>query len=118
MTPLADLSGAPDAPTAEDRAQLLEMLRELVSAWGSERFMQAPVTPGERDFPEPWSPTPLGVATLLRRLFAHARIPMGILVIDRRSGLVTDLRMTTAAHFMHERYGDFNAAPPVNPPPA
>jgi len=40
------------------------------------------------------------------------------LVIDRRSGLVTDLRMTTAAHFMHERYGDFDAAPPVNPPPA
>jgi hypothetical protein len=40
------------------------------------------------------------------------------LVIDRRSGLVTELRMTAAAHFMRERYGDFDAAPPVTPPPA
>jgi len=106
MTPLADLSGAPDAPTAEDRAQLLEMLRELVSAWGSERFMQAPVTPGERDFPEPWSPTPLGVATLLRRLFAHARIPMGILVIDRRSDAGPSPKRATTELELTEVSGD------------
>jgi copper transport protein len=40
------------------------------------------------------------------------------LLIDRRTGLVTELHMTTAAHFMQERYRDFDNAPPVTPPPA
>jgi putative copper export protein len=38
------------------------------------------------------------------------------LVIDRQTGLVQELHMTTAAHFMQERYRDFDTAPPVTPP--
>ena len=38
------------------------------------------------------------------------------LEIDRRTHLVTELHMTTAAHFMHERYLDVNHAGPVLPP--
>jgi copper transport protein len=37
--------------------------------------------------------------------------------IDRRTRLVTRLRMVTAAHFMRERELDPNRAPPVVPPP-
>ena len=36
--------------------------------------------------------------------------------VDRRTHLVTRLRMVTAAHFMRERELDPNAAPPVVPP--
>ena len=38
------------------------------------------------------------------------------LLVDRRTHLVQHLWMTTAAHFMQERYLDFNSAPPVTPP--
>jgi copper transport protein len=38
------------------------------------------------------------------------------LVIDRRTMLPRTLRMTATAHFMHHRYGDFNAAPRIKPP--
>ena len=38
------------------------------------------------------------------------------LVLDRRTMLPRTLRMTAAAHFMHHRYGDFNAAPRIKPP--
>ncbi|HKV67815.1 MAG TPA: hypothetical protein VJN72_06980, partial [Gaiellales bacterium] len=37
--------------------------------------------------------------------------------VDRRSHIVTRLRMITAAHFMSERELDLNSAPPVVPPP-
>jgi copper transport protein len=36
--------------------------------------------------------------------------------IDRTSYRTLELRMVAAAHFMHHRYGDFNAAPPIRPP--
>jgi hypothetical protein len=36
--------------------------------------------------------------------------------VDRRTHLVTRLRMVTAAHFMRERELDPNSAPPVVPP--
>jgi hypothetical protein len=36
--------------------------------------------------------------------------------VDRRTHLVTQLRMVTAAHFMRERELDPNSAPPVVPP--
>jgi hypothetical protein len=39
------------------------------------------------------------------------------LAIDRRTHLVTELHMVTAAHFMQERYLDVNRAGPVLPPP-
>jgi copper transport protein len=39
------------------------------------------------------------------------------LTVDRKSMLVRELRMVTAAHFMHERYLDVNSAPPVERPP-
>src|SRR5262249_13206123 len=38
------------------------------------------------------------------------------IIVDRRTHLVQRLWMVTAAHFMHERYFDFNSAPPVKPP--
>ena len=38
------------------------------------------------------------------------------IIVDRRTHLVQRLWMVTAAHFMHERYYDFNSAPPVKPP--
>ena len=38
------------------------------------------------------------------------------LLIDRRTHLVTELHMTTAAHFMQEHYLDANHAGPVLPP--
>jgi hypothetical protein len=82
---LAELPGAPAAPSAEERAELLDILGELVAAGGPERLLLPPVTPGDEDFPEPWTPTPFGVATLLRRLFAHAQVPMDVLVRDRRA---------------------------------
>jgi hypothetical protein len=37
-------------------------------------------------------------------------------VLDRRTMLPRTLRMTAAAHFMHHRYSDFNAAPRIKPP--
>jgi copper transport protein len=40
------------------------------------------------------------------------------LEIDRRSHLVTELHMTTAAHFMQEHYLEVNHAGPVLPPPS
>jgi hypothetical protein len=40
------------------------------------------------------------------------------LAIDRRTHLVTELHMITAAHFMQERYLDVNRAGPVLPPPS
>jgi hypothetical protein len=36
--------------------------------------------------------------------------------VDRRTHIVTRLRMITAAHFMSERELDLNSAPPVVPP--
>jgi copper transport protein len=39
------------------------------------------------------------------------------LAIDRRTHLVVELHMVTAAHFMQERYLDVNRAGPVLPPP-
>ena len=38
------------------------------------------------------------------------------ITVDRRTLLVTDLHMTTTAHFMVERELQFNRAPPVRPP--
>jgi hypothetical protein len=38
------------------------------------------------------------------------------IVVDKRSLHTLDLRMTTTAHFMHERYGPFDAPIAVNPP--
>lgn len=38
------------------------------------------------------------------------------IIVDRRTHLVQRLWMVTAAHFMHERYFDFNSAPPITPP--
>lgn len=38
------------------------------------------------------------------------------LLIDRRSGLVTDEKMTSPGHFMNTRYFDFNAPIRINPP--
>jgi copper transport protein len=38
------------------------------------------------------------------------------LVLDRRTMLPRTLRMTATAHFMHHRYGHFNAAPKIKPP--
>jgi hypothetical protein len=38
------------------------------------------------------------------------------LLVDRRTHLVQRLWMVTAAHFMHERYYDFNRAPAITPP--
>jgi hypothetical protein len=82
--PLLDLIGAPEAPPAEQRAELLAILGELCAGGGGERFLRPPVTPGVEAFPEPWEATPLAVATVLRRLIAHAAMDMDVQVADRR----------------------------------
>jgi hypothetical protein len=38
------------------------------------------------------------------------------LAVDRRTGRPLELWLTTAAHFMHHRYGDFNAPFRIGPP--
>ena len=38
------------------------------------------------------------------------------IVVDRRTHRVLHLQMITAAHFMNERYRDFDRAPTVTPP--
>ena len=37
--------------------------------------------------------------------------------VDKKTSRVLDLRMTASAHFMHHRYGPFNAPLEINPPP-
>ena len=55
-----------------------------------------------------------------RTIEATLAVPQGPtffrIVVDRRTHLVQRLWMVTAAHFMHERYVDFDSAPPVKPP--
>ena len=74
--------------------------------------------------PDPfWAPGQLA-ATVAEADAAHHRGDAGgaqgptffRLIIDNRTHLVQHLWMTTAAHFMQERYLDFNSAPPVTAP--
>jgi copper transport protein len=55
-----------------------------------------------------------------RKIDATLAVPEGPtffrIIVDRRTHRVERLWMVTAAHFMHERYLDFNTAPPVLPP--
>lgn len=56
-------------------------------------------------------------AGTLRITFYDPRTPAWFaIVVDRRTLHTLDLRMITAAHFMHERYGSFDAALAVKPP--
>ena len=38
------------------------------------------------------------------------------IVVDKQTSRTLDLRMTTTAHFMHERYGSFDEPLAVRPP--
>jgi len=52
-----------------------------------------------------------------RITFYDPRTPAWFAItLDKRSLHTLDLRMTTTAHFMHERYGAFDAPIAVNPP--
>ncbi len=80
-------------------------------------------TPAIRQ-PDPfWAPTAEAVyvaggdaATVQLTLVQPGGPTFFRLWVDRRTHLVTRLRMVTAAHFMRERELDPNAAPPVVPP--
>jgi hypothetical protein len=82
--PLAGLA-ADLVPPGDERTTLLATLRELIEAGGAERFVRRPVVPDGAAFPEAWAPTPLGVATLLRRLLAHGSVALDPVVVDRRT---------------------------------
>lgn len=56
-------------------------------------------------------------AKTFRITFFDPRTPAWFaIVVDRRTLHTLDLRMITAAHFMHERYGSFDAPLAVTPP--
>jgi hypothetical protein len=56
-------------------------------------------------------------ATAWRITFFDPRTPAWFeIAVDRKTGRTTDLRMTTTAHFMHERYGPFDAPLEINRP--
>ena len=56
-------------------------------------------------------------ATTWRVTFFDPRTPAWFAIsVDKRTLRTLDLRMTTTAHFMHERYGPFDAPLVVKPP--
>src|SRR5260221_4055893 len=77
----------PAAPDRKTRDKLLAILAELVTAGGAEPLLVEPVKPGPKAFPEPWAPTPSGVALLLRRLATYAGL-------DHVAASMTDDRAT------------------------
>ena len=82
---LVGLAQPPTAPPLEECEALLDILGALIESGGEQRFVCEPVVPGGAAFPAAWTPTPLGVATVLRRLLAHAGLALDIVVSDRRS---------------------------------
>jgi hypothetical protein len=64
----------PSAPDLATRERVLDVLADLVARAGAQRLLRAPVTPGERTFPDRWAPTRMGVEVLLRRLAWHAEL--------------------------------------------
>ena len=74
----------PAVPDAQTREHLLDVLADLVADGGAERLLAAPIVPGVAAFPEPWAPTPEGVALLLRRLAWYAGLAREIVVDDLR----------------------------------
>jgi len=82
---LDGLIDVPEGPDRDGRAALLDELGQLVAAGGWERLARAPVVPGPTAFPDPWARSPLGVATVARRLLWHAGIgDLAVVVADRR----------------------------------
>src|SRR6185295_3223367 len=82
---LADLTGAPEAPDAATAAALLDQLARLVAVAGWARFVRPPVVPGPAAFPDRWEPSAAGIATVARRLLAHAGADdLRIAIADRR----------------------------------
>ena len=77
-----------------------------------------PTPPGKRHH----NPHVLGAAVVrgrpgLRVSFYDPETPGWFTVVLERKTLRTlDLRMITTAHFMHEVYGEFNAAPEIRAP--
>jgi hypothetical protein len=94
---LADLALAPDEPSRETCAALLGELARLCAVGGAERFARAPVAPDGDAFPDRWEPTPEGVATIARRLCAHAGVDdLVVTIVDRRGEAgVTGKKVTT-----------------------
>ncbi len=78
--------GVTVTPDAETREHLLDVLGQFVAQRGPATLLAPPVEPGDAAFPEPWAPTPSGVALLLRRLAWHARLELEIEIEDRRAG--------------------------------
>jgi hypothetical protein len=76
----------PAVPDAPAREHLLDALAELVADGGAGRLLAEPVAPGVAAFPDPWAPTPAGVALLLRRLAWYAGLEREIVVDDVREG--------------------------------
>ena len=58
-----------------------------------------------------------GIGATLRITFYDPRTPAWFAItVDARTIRTLDLRMTTTAHFMHERYSAFNAPLAIRPP--
>jgi copper transport protein len=79
-----------------------EPLRQPEPFWGSDPRRNAHV---------------LGRGQVLRASFYDPKLPAWFeLSIDRRSGRLLALKMTSIAHFMHHRYSNFNAPFEIVPP--
>src|SRR5437870_4086343 len=92
---LAGVTGAPEAPDGDTCEVLLDELARLIVAGGWQRFARSPVVPGDDAFPDPWERTPRGVATVARRLIAHAGVDdVRVVVADRRGDAGSTAKVT------------------------
>lgn len=85
------------------------------------RWVESPQTPVKQPVPVWQSATDAHVvgatATTWQITFFDPRTPAWFAIsVDKRTLRTIDLRMTATAHFMHERYGPFDAPLTVRPP--
>ncbi len=85
------------------------------------RWIESPQTPVRQPAPFWQSETDARVIsdtpTTVRITFYDPRTPAWFAIsVDKRTLRTSDLRMTTTSHFMHERYGPFNAPIAIRPP--
>ena len=85
------------------------------------RWIESPQTPVRQPVPFWQSETDAHVIsetrTTTRITFYDPRTPAWFAItVDKRTLRTLDLRMTTTSHFMHERYGPFDAPLEIRPP--
>jgi hypothetical protein len=119
---------------APDRLQLASSTGTRAIIVGDRRWDRTPGQPWRESPQSPirsvlpfWVTTPvnaylLGSATVAGRAvsvvsFATPQVPAWFTIwIDKRTHRTLELRMTAAAHFMHHRYGPFDAPLTIGPP--